>query len=267
MVSTGTAGYVNLQGNYQLPAVRLPEARVELLLVRRARLQDAGLAKLGIDPQHWLTNPSVVGTETVNGASTTHIRAGVDVAALIGDLNTFLAKAAKSPAPPRPDPDTGGDQAEIAAEVKHPTVDIWTGKSDTTLRKLALNLNVPGHRPGVDRARRHDLGGDRADPPVRTPQPAADDRRAHRLHPYSEFTAKLQTIGQALAGALGSAAGSGRRAAPARRHGLRRDRGAGAGSSAGLSKYSDLHPEGQRRRHQDAEVRVAAQQQRRLDDD
>ena len=98
MISTGTAGYVTLQGSsYQLPQATLPEARVELRPAdrrRRARARDrARSAKLGIQPLHWLTNPTVVGTENVGGAQTTHIHAGVNVNALLTDLNTVLEKA------------------------------------------------------------------------------------------------------------------------------------------------------------------------------
>src|SRR5205085_1139113 len=51
------------------------------------------LGKLGINPLHGLVNPTIAGNDTVGGASTTHIRAGVNVPALLRDLNTFLGKA------------------------------------------------------------------------------------------------------------------------------------------------------------------------------
>ena len=80
------------------------------------------------------------------GTPTTHIRANVNVSTLLSDLSTLLQKASASGAagtaaiPTTLSPAT---RQKIAAEVKHPTVDIWTGASDHTLRKLALNLNVP----------------------------------------------------------------------------------------------------------------------------
>jgi hypothetical protein len=57
------------------------------------------------------------------------------------------------------------------------------------------------------------------------------------VHPYSEFTAKLQSIAQQLTGALGAglggaqtSTGSGTATAPS---------SSGSGSAAGVSKYSD----------------------------
>ena len=46
---------------------------------------------------HWLVDPTVVGSENIGGADTTHIHAGVDVSALLADLSSLLQKAS-SPA-------------------------------------------------------------------------------------------------------------------------------------------------------------------------
>src|SRR5206468_2421881 len=103
-------------------------------------------AKFGIDPLHWLSNPTTVGSDTVAGTPTTHIRAQVNVSALLADLSTFLQKAsastgtASSQIPTTIPPAT---RQKIAQAIKNPTVDIWTGNSDKTLRKLALNISLP----------------------------------------------------------------------------------------------------------------------------
>ncbi len=240
VISTGTAGYVNLQGtNYQLPQADFQKLEQSFSSAQSSGgSQNPGLTQLGINPQHWLTNPSVVGTETVNGASTTHIRAGVDVNALIGDLNTFLAKTAKNAAASSslPSQIPQATQRKIAAAVKNATVDVWTGKSDTTLRRLALDLTVP-----VTGKVSTALGGMTSAgigltvqyAKLNQPQTIATPTG---VHPYSEFTAKLQSIGQAIAGALGGSAlaggststGSATTTAPS----------GGSGSAAGVSKYS-----------------------------
>jgi hypothetical protein len=240
VISTGTAGYVSLQGtNYQLPQADFQKLAQSFSSTQASGgSQNAGLAQLGIDPLHWLTKPAVVGTETVGGASTTHIRAGVDVSALVSDLNTFLAKTAKkasagSSIPTQIPPATA---QKIAAAVKNATVDVWTGKSDTTLRKLSLNLSVP-----VSGQLSTQLGGmtsagiglivqySKLNQPQSIPTPTG-------VHPYSEFTTKLQSIGQQLTGALGAGLGgaqsssaSGTTTAPST---------SGPGSAAGVSKYS-----------------------------
>ena len=142
LVSTGSGGYVTLDGNaYQLPASDFTKLSSSFSSAGGQSGSANTLSKLGIDPLHWLSDPKVVGTETVGGANTTHIRAGVDVAALLSDLNTMLAKVASTGAA------TGTLSAaarqRIAGSVKNARVDIWTGTGDKTLRKLALNLDFP----------------------------------------------------------------------------------------------------------------------------
>lgn len=145
IVSTGTHGYITLQGTaYQLPAADFQKLATSFAGAAGGS-GTGGLSKLGINPLHWLKDPTVVGTENVAGASTTHIRARVNVAALLSDLNTFLERQANGGAAagklPTGIPPT--TQQSIAKTVKKATVDVWTGTSDKTLRKLAVELNFP----------------------------------------------------------------------------------------------------------------------------
>lgn len=144
IISTGTTGYVRLDGvAYQLPAADYSKLSTSFSSAGSGSTV-GGLPKLGIHPLHWLTNPSVVGPDNVGGTATTHIRAGVNVASLLEDLNTFLHKAsatgASSTIPSTLSPAT---RQKIAAEVKNPSVDIWTGTTDHTLRKLTIDLSFP----------------------------------------------------------------------------------------------------------------------------
>jgi hypothetical protein len=241
VISTGTAGYVSLQGaNYQLPQADFQKLEQSFTSAKSSGgSQDAGLAQLGINPLHWLTHPSIVGTETINGAATTHIRAGVDVTALIGDLNTFLAKTAKnagSASSSLPSQIPQATQQKIAAAVKNATVDVWTGKSDTTLRKLALNLNVP-----VSGQVSTELGGMTSAGIGLTVQYAELNQSQSiatptGVRPYSEFTAKLQSIGQQLESTLG--AGLGAQTSTSTGSATATTPSSGSGSAAGVSKYS-----------------------------
>lgn len=142
LVSTGNGGYVTVDGNaYQLPASDFTKLSSSFSSAGGQSGSANTLSKLGINPLRWLSDPKIVGTETVGGANTTHIRAGVDVAALLSDLNTMLAKVASTGAT------TGSlsvaTRQRIAGSVKNASVDIWTGTGDQTLRKLALNLEFP----------------------------------------------------------------------------------------------------------------------------
>jgi hypothetical protein len=146
VVSTGANGYITLDGTaYQLPAADFQRLDSSFSGVAGGS-GTGGLSKLGIKPLQWLSSPSIVGTETVGGDSTTHIRASINVASLLGDLSTFLQKASASGAAGStkiPTTISPADRQKIASEVKNPTVDIWTGTSDKTLRKLSINLSVP----------------------------------------------------------------------------------------------------------------------------
>ena len=172
IISTGGSGYVTLDGT----AYKLPSSDVQKIASSFSSASSGGgaLSKLGINPLHWVNDPTIVGTETIGGAQTTHIRAGIDVAALLGDLNTFLGKASSS-TKVIPGTISAAKRQKIAAEIKNPTVDVWTGTTDNTLRKLSLDLSFPvsGEISAL-------LGGTttaalRDDPSVRGPQPAADD--------------------------------------------------------------------------------------------
>jgi hypothetical protein len=210
VVSTGTAGYVSLQGaNYELPQADFQKLEQSFASTGSSG-SASGLSQLGINPLHWLTKPTVVGTETVDGASTTHIRAGVDVNTLIADLNTFLAKTAKNTSAGTsgiPTQIPQATQQKIAAAVKNATVDVWTGKSDQTLRKLSLDLSVP-----VTGQVSTELGGMTSAAigltvqysKLNQPQSIATPTG---VRPYSQFTAKLQSIAQQLESTLGAGLG------------------------------------------------------------
>jgi hypothetical protein len=241
VVSTGTNGYVTLQGAaYQLPAADFQRLESSFSSAGSPGGGQSGLSAFGIDPLHWLKSPAIVGSDNVGGADTTHIRAGVNVAALLSDLNTLLAKTAKSTAAAGakiPTSIPAATEQKIAAAIKGATVDIWTGKSDNTLRKLALKLTVPvtGQASTL-------LGGLRSAGIGLTVQyanlnqPQSISTPAN-VRPYTEFTAKVQSLMSGLQGALGAGAagaaggiGSGSSSAPGA--------GTSAGSSSAVQKYS-----------------------------
>jgi len=211
IISTGTAGYVTLQGTaYQLPAADFQRLESGFAGVGGSNQSGGGLAALGINPLHWLTNPTVVGSDTVGGADTSHIRAGVNVTALVQDLNTFLAKAASSAGSSKiPTSIPQATQQKIASTIKNATVDIWTGKSDKVLRKVSLNLKVPvtGRvstlAGGMTSAA---IGFSLQYANVNQPQTISAPTN---VHPYSEFATKLRTLLAGVQGSLGGAAAGG----------------------------------------------------------
>jgi hypothetical protein len=150
ILSTGTRGYVTFQGqSYQLPAASFHKLESSFSQIASPGSSTGGtsvLSKLGIQPLHWLRNPTIVGTEMVGGSSTTHIRATINVPALLADFNTFLARAASvgvSGAASFPHGISASSRERIASEVRNPRFDLWTGTSDKTIRKLQIGLTLP----------------------------------------------------------------------------------------------------------------------------
>jgi hypothetical protein len=215
ILSTGTAGYVTVSGkSYQLPAATFQQLESSFSSLTSSSGGGSGsgaLAKLGIDPLHWLVHPTVVGNETVAGASTTHIRAGINVAALLGDLNTFLGKAPSlgvsglGKVPSSISPTT---RQRIASEVRQPRFDVWTGTSDQTLRKMAISLTLPvtGQLSSL-------LGG-LSSAQISLTMQYADLNQPQTITapssvaPYSQFQAKLQGFLSAIQSTVGGSLGS-----------------------------------------------------------
>ncbi len=205
IISTGTAGYVTLSGAaYQLPAADFQKLESSFSSVGGGSSQGGGLSALGINPQHWLTNASVVGTDNIGGTEATHIRSGVDVTALLQDLNTLLGKASSTAGGKVPSSIPQATQQKIAAAVKNASVDIWTGKSDKILRKLSLSLKVP-----VTGQLSSDAGGATETGVAFTLQYSDVNQTQtiaapSNVQPYSQFTDKLKSILTGIEGSVGA---------------------------------------------------------------
>ncbi len=152
IISTGTRGYVTMSGqNYPLPAAsfRRLESGFAGLGGSGSASGAGALSSLGIDPMRWLRDPTVVSTdESVGGTSTTHIAAGVDLPSLLTDLSTVLSKAPALGVKgigTLPSSLSPAERSTIAADVRNPSVDIWTANSDRTLRRIEIGLTVLVH--------------------------------------------------------------------------------------------------------------------------
>ncbi len=216
LLSTGTAGYVTLQGaSYQLPAATFQKLESSFAGLASSPSNSSGsgtLAKLGIRPLDWLAKPSVVGNESVGGTQTTHIHAAVNVSSLLGDVDTFLHKASSvgvSGASQLPTSISPTSRARIASEVQNPIFDVWTGTSDKTVRRMTIRVTLP-----VTGQLSTELGGMRSAQigltmqytNLNQPQTIAAPTT---VRPYTEFTGKLRTFLTAIEGGLAGAAGGG----------------------------------------------------------
>jgi hypothetical protein len=215
ILSTGTNGYVTFQGSsYQLPraAFQRLESSFSQLASPASSSGSGVLGKLGIQPLHWLVNPQVVGDESVAGAPTTHIRAAINIAALLGDFNTFLQKASTlgvSGAGSFPNGISAASRSRIAGEVQNPSFDLWTGKGDKTIRRLQIKLTLP-----VSGQTSTLLGGLRTAAIGLSMQYAALNQpqtitAPKTVRPYSQFQTQLRALIQGLQSGLGSALSGG----------------------------------------------------------
>ena len=241
ITSTGNKGYVTFEGqSYQLPQATFQRLESSFAQIGSSPAGNGSgvLGKLGIQPLRWLQNPQVIGTETVAGTSTTHIHAGINVAAFLGDLNRFLSRAGSlgiSGAGSFPQGIAPATRQKIAREVQNPSFDVWTGQTDKTIRKLEIGLTLP-----VSGSASTALGGLRSagigvsmqyadlNQPQSITAPTA-------LAPYSQFQTKLKALVQQLQGGIGSTLGGG--ASSSLGSGTAGSSG-GATSSAKLQAYS-----------------------------
>jgi hypothetical protein len=148
VLSTGTKGYVSVSGvSYQLPASDFKQLESSFTSVSNPTSTASGkgtLGKLGIDPLSWLVDPQIAGTGTISGTPATEIKAHVDVPALLRGLNTLLGHAsALGLSSGGTNSLSAAEQAQIAKEIKSPSIVVWSGKSDKTVRQLALGLTLP----------------------------------------------------------------------------------------------------------------------------
>ncbi len=203
IISTGSTGYITFQGQ----SYKLPQATFEQLESTFAGLGSAAggggpgtAARLGIHPERWVSNPQIVGDEAIDGTNTTRIRSAIDMRALLNDLGTFLRRAASAGVPGAGSLLSASARQQIATQVKHPTVDVWTGVADKTLRKLEVDLAVPvsgqlsalfGRLATIDVTMQY----------AELNQPQTITAPTHLL-PYSQFQAKLHVLVQDLESGL-----------------------------------------------------------------
>ena len=101
------------------------------------------LDRLGFQPSSWLQNPTAVGEDKVGGEDTVHVEANVDGAALLDQFGTLLGTAGGAGGGILNVPSLSQEQkAELAKSVKEAKIGVWSAKSDGSLRKLQITVNV-----------------------------------------------------------------------------------------------------------------------------
>jgi hypothetical protein len=149
--ATGTALYVQLAGTwFSTPASTykaLEEGFAQATKRTPTSKVHSTFSSLGIEPAKWLSDPSNLGTATIAGVQTTHLSADVNVSAFVADLaklsraGTALGLGSAVPGGSSISPTAVG---EVAKSIRAAHVDVYTGKSDHTLRRLEVSATVAG---------------------------------------------------------------------------------------------------------------------------
>jgi hypothetical protein len=148
--STGSALFVELAGTWfstpQSTYEALQEGYAQATKTASTAKGRSTFAALGIEPGHWLSNPTNAGTATIAGVQTIHLTAGVDIPALLADVSKLSQAGGALGASAVPGAGTLSPTLidEVAKSVKSAHVDVYTGQGDHLLRRLEVSAIVSG---------------------------------------------------------------------------------------------------------------------------
>jgi hypothetical protein len=185
--------------------------------------QQQSFASLGMDPRKWLTDPKNEGDAKVGDEDTIKITGGVDVAALLDDVNNALEKASSlglGQTGQVPERITEAQKRQVIEAVKDPRVEIYTGKEDQILRRMVVNL-------GVDDAETDTSGTVAFDVSITDLNEDQDIAAPADAKPFDELLGQLGALGLGDLGGLGGGSGSGGSGS-----------GSGGGSAEDFEKFS-----------------------------
>jgi hypothetical protein len=147
LLSTGTRTFVKFQDvYYEQPRSQVEQANRS---IGRRGERRGSLKALGLDPRQWLEDAEDEGDEEVAGVETTHVSGKLDVGKVVQDFNDVLKRSggalggATGQTPPRPLSQSDLDKVEDV--VKDPSFDVYVGKEDNVIRRVAgrVELDVP----------------------------------------------------------------------------------------------------------------------------
>ena len=228
LTSTGDKAFVNFQGTDYAVSDRVFQQFKAGYEQAQKQSADKGnqqsLATLGIDPRRWLTDAKNAGEAKVGDTDTIKITGGVDVNKLLDDVNTALDKARNlgvQGSDTLPEKLTDKQKQEAADAIKDLSVEIYTGKDDTTLRRMLVTMGVDAKDDAGGGATSGTLILDfsllelNEDQSIEAPSGAK---------PFDELLGELGGLGLGGAGASGSGSSGS---------------GTGGASAEDLKKYSD----------------------------
>jgi hypothetical protein len=230
LTSTGDKAFVNFQGTDYVVSDQVFQQFKAGYEQAQKQSADKGnqqsLATLGIDPRRWLTDAKNAGEAKVGDTDTIKITGGVDVDKLLDDVNTALDKARNlgvQGSDTLPEKLTDKQKQEAADAIKDLSVEIYTGKDDTTLRRMVVTMGVDAKDTAGGGATSGTLSLDFSLLELNEDQSIEEPSGAK---PFDQLLGQLGGLGLGLGGAGASGSGSS-------------GSGTGGASAEDLKKYSD----------------------------
>jgi hypothetical protein len=235
VTSTGGKGFVNFQGsNYVVSdqVFKQFKASYEQAQSQKNKKQAQSLSSLGLDPRQWLTNPKNEGDAKVGSDDTIKITGGVNVGKLLDDVNQALTKVRNlgvQGTQSLPAKLTAAQKKQITDSVKHPKVEIYTGKDDKILRRIVIALGIVPPKGSTTSGGSADFKLDFAISDLNKDQDVSEPSNAK---PFDQLLSKLGGLGLGGLGGTSGSSGSG-------------SSNSGSGAASGspsnknLQKYSD----------------------------
>jgi hypothetical protein len=208
-LSTGDRAFVKFQdAYYEQPKAQVEQANRQLASRANAR---GSLKSLGLNPRSWLRNAKKEGDEDVAGVKTTHVSGQLDVENVMRDFNNVLKKSGGAlggaTGTTAPKPISEKEIKQVADVVRNPTFDVYVGKDDNVVRRVAgqLQFDVPSSA----RAALGGLSGGSLEFSVELSKVGGDQRieAPANARPLSDLTKSLGTSG--LGGITGGSGGAG----------------------------------------------------------
>jgi hypothetical protein len=157
VTSTGDKGFVSYGGTeYAVSDAVFKQFKAGFeQSAKQASDQNQGqsLATLGIDPSKWLTNAKNEGDAQVGDTDTIKITGDVDVSKALDDVNTALQKIRSiggAQASSLPDQLSEADKKQAEDAIKDLSVEIYTGKDDKVLRRMAIAMKLAAQNQTAD---------------------------------------------------------------------------------------------------------------------
>jgi hypothetical protein len=242
-ISTGDKGFIKLQGNTYAVSDQVFNSFKQGFQRSQAQQngtkQNPSFSSLGVNPKDWLQSPQNKGDADVSGTTTIHIASGVDVSKLLDGISQLLTKAGSlgvTQTQRLPTTLTAAQKKKVQDAIQDPKLDVYTGKSDKTLRRITIDLKFKVPQSSQQRANGIKGGQITLDVKIANLNQPQTITAPANAKPFSQLSSALSGLGAlgALSGGAGATGSTGGTGSTGSTGGT----GATSGSSAKIQAYA-----------------------------